>query len=292
MKTTRQSEFGKIKSVVLKKASDAFVSEATITGQWRNVGFLEKPDFLKATAEFESFEKILRNNGTTFHHLPKKEDVTIDSLYCRDASVATDRGMILCNMGKRSRMHEPDAQRRLFEQLQVSILARIENPATLEGGDCAWVDENTLAIGESYRTNPEGITQVKQLLEPNGIEVLVVPLPHYKGPEDVFHLMSVFSPVDRNLAVVYSPLLPISFRNELTRRGFELVEVPDNEFDSMACNVLAAAPRECIMIKGNPETKGRLERSGCAVFEYEGREISLKGGGGPTCLTRPIDRIV
>jgi N-dimethylarginine dimethylaminohydrolase len=115
-------------------------------------------------------------------------------------------------------------------------------------------------------------------------------MPHYKGPSDVFHLMSVLSPVDSNLAVVYSPLIPIVFRNELIARGFELVEVPEAEFDSMGCNVLAIAPRTCLMVKGNPITKSRLEAAGCKVIEYEGAEISVKGGGGPTCLTRPVTR--
>ena len=122
------------------------------------------------------------------------------------------------------------------------------------------------------------------------MEVITVPMPHYRGPSDVFHLMSVLSPVADNLAVVYSPLIPIVFRNELIKRGFELVEVPEVEFDSMGCNVLAIAPRTCLMVKGNPITKSRLEAAGCKVIEYEGAEISVKGGGGPTCLTRPVSR--
>jgi N-dimethylarginine dimethylaminohydrolase len=117
-------------------------------------------------------------------------------------------------------------------------------------------------------------------------------MPHYKGPSDVFHLMSVFSPVDKNLAVVYSPLMPISFRKALLQHGFTLVEVPDSEWDSMGCNVLAIAPREVVIVKGNPITVQRLKEAGCIVHEYEGQEISVKGGGGPTCLTRPIERIV
>jgi N-dimethylarginine dimethylaminohydrolase len=147
-----------------------------------------------------------------------------------------------------------------------------------------------LAVGHTYRTNPEGIRQLKHLLEPNGIEVVVAHMPHYKGPSDVFHLMSVLSPVDKNLAVVYSPLMPIAFRDELIHRGFSFVEVPESEWDSMGCNVLAIAPREVVMVKGNPKTKEGLIKAGCVVHEYDGQEISVKGGGGPTCLTRPIER--
>ncbi len=292
MKTTCQSEVGKIRSIVTKRASDAFVSEELLESQWKVLSFLEKPRLARAVGEFEKFEALLKRNGTIFYYLLHDDKVTIDSLYCRDAAIATDHGMILCNMGKASRINEPEAQHRLFTQYQIPVLGRINAPGTIEGGDCAWVDRNTLAVGESYRTNQEGIRQLKQMLLSFGVEVLVVSLPHYKGPSDVFHLMSVFSPVDRDLAAVYSPLMPIAFRNELIRRGYQLVEVPEGEFESMGCNVLALAPRECVMLKGNPETKRRLEKTGCRVSEYEGREISLKGGGGPTCLTRPIDRYV
>ena len=127
-------------------------------------------------------------------------------------------------------------------------------------------------------------------MHPKEIEVIVVELPHYKGKEDVFHLMSILSPIDKNLAVVYSPLMPIKFRNELLLRGFQLIEVPDGEFESMGCNVLAVAPRDCLMVDGNPITKKLLENAGCQVFSYKGNEISVKGGGGPTCLTRPMQR--
>jgi N-dimethylarginine dimethylaminohydrolase len=193
-------------------------------------------------------------------------------------------------MGKAGRMNEPAAEQRAFEANGIAVLGTITAPGTLEGGDVAWLDENTLAVGHTYRTNEEGIRQLTALLSPLGVTVMSVPMPHYKGPTDVFHLMSVLSPVDTNLAVVYSPLIPIVFRNELIARGYELVEVPDAEFDSMGCNVLALAPRVCLMVKGNPITKARLEKVGCKVIEYEGEEISVKGGGGPTCLTRPVER--
>ena len=214
----------------------------------------------------------------------------MDSIYCRDASIATSKGMIICNMGKEGRRNEPIAQQKAYEAQGIPLLGVITAPGTIEGGDVAWLDSKTLAVGHTYRTNEEGIKQVKALLNPLGVEVITVPMPHYRGPADVFHLMSVLSPVDNNLAVVYSPLIPIVFRNELIARGYELVEVPESEFDSMGCNVLALAPRKCLMVKGNPITKSRLEAAGCKVIEYEGAEISVKGGGGPTCLTRPILR--
>ncbi len=290
MKTTNQSDYGKLKSVFIKRPKEAFVDEKQISSQWKELNFLSMPDFAKAKAEYSEFEKLITQQGAETIHLPYDSSVTMDSIYCRDAAIATDHGMILCNMGKPARKNEPAAERKAFEGKQIKILGEITHPGTLEGGDVTWIDEHTLAVGHTYRTNWDGIRQLKHLVEPHGIKVWVAEMPHYKGPSDVFHLMSVLSPVDKNLAVVYSPLMPISFRNGLIDHGFSLVEVPDAEWDSMGCNVLAIAPREVVMVKGNPMTKQRLIDAGCTVHEYEGQEISVKGGGGPTCLTRPIER--
>ncbi len=284
------SESGKLTSLFIKKAAAAFINDAHVSKHWEALNYLGKPIIDKAFEEYESFEKILKDNGAEIFYFPKDDSVNMDSIYCRDASIATSKGMIICNMGKEGRRNEPIAQQKAYEAQGIPLLGVITAPGTIEGGDVAWLDSKTLAVGHTYRTNEEGIKQVKALLNPLGVEVITVPMPHYRGPADVFHLMSVLSPVDNNLAVVYSPLIPIVFRNELIARGYELVEVPESEFDSMGCNVLALAPRKCLMVKGNPITKSRLEAAGCKVIEYEGAEISVKGGGGPTCLTRPILR--
>ena len=292
MNLTCQSEFGTLQSVFIKKAADAFVDSSTIRQQWQALNFLSEPDFQQAQNEYHHFEKFLRTTNPEIHHFESDGSVTMDSLYCRDASIATDKGMIICRMGKAGRMNEPSAALKVYEKAGIPILGKIESPGTVEGGDVAWLDQNTLAIGRTYRTNAEGIRQMRALLAPCGVSVVEVQLPHYKGPSDVFHLMSIFSPVDKNLAVVYSPLMPIVFREELIQRGYHLIEVPDTEFESMGCNVLAIAPRHCLMVKGNEVTKERLQQAGCTVLEYDGIEISYKGGGGPTCLTRPLWRKV
>jgi N-dimethylarginine dimethylaminohydrolase len=284
------SEFGKLKSVFIKKASAAFINDQHIAAHWEALNYLGKPEINKALQEYDAFEQVFKDNGTELMYLPEDDTVNMDSIYCRDAAIATDKGMIICNMGKAGRKNEPLAEQKAFELSGIPVLGVIQAPGTIEGGDVAWIDKNTLAVGHTYRTNEEGIRQITVLLETIGVKVITVPMPHYKGPSDVFHLMSVLSPVDSNLAVVYSPLIPIVFRNELIQRGYEFVEVPDTEFDSMGCNVLALAPRVCLMVKGNPITKERLEKAGCKVIEYEGEEISVKGGGGPTCLTRPVLR--
>tara|TARA_R110002073_G_scaffold103234_2_gene233740 strand:+ start:40404 stop:41285 length:882 start_codon:yes stop_codon:yes gene_type:complete len=290
-KTTHHSEYLKLTSVFIKSAKEAFQSDNLLENQWKELNYLSKPDFNSALNEYENFESIFRHNKIDVHYFPSDSKVKMDSIYCRDASIATDFGVIICNMGKEGRIHEPKAQLEVYKRSRINVLGQIQEPGTLEGGDVAWLDTETLAVGNTYRTNDEGIKQLKNLLEPKGIEVIVADLPHYQGKEDVFHLMSILSPVDKDLAVVYSPLMPIRFRNELLKRGFQFVEVPEDEFESMGCNVLAISPRNCVMVAGNPKTQKLLEKTGCKVTAYSGNEISVKGGGGPTCLTRPFIRV-
>lgn len=292
MKKTHHSEYLRLETLYLKSAESSFYSEKQLSNQWEELQFISKPNFNESLKEYQAFQLFLANKNIELSFFPEDKKTWIDSIYCRDASIATDFGMIICNMGKKGRLYEPKAQLEVYQKNDIDILGEIKFPGTLEGGDVAWLDLNTLAVGHTYRTNEEGIRQLKSLLQPKGIEVIVVELPHYKGKEDVFHLMSILSPVDKNLAVVYSPLMPIKFRNELLQRGIQLIDVPDGEFESMGCNVLAVAPRDCLMVDGNPITKKLLENAGCQVFSYKGHEISVKGGGGPTCLTRPMERII
>jgi N-dimethylarginine dimethylaminohydrolase len=287
---TCHSEYGIIKTIFIKKALDAFRNQEKIDADWKTLNFLSAPDFKVALTESAQFEKHIRDNGAEVKFFPSEEVLSLDSIYCRDASIATDAGMIICNMGKPARSGEPSACAKEYAKNAIKILGEIKSPGKVEGGDVAWLDTQTLAVGRTYRTNAEGVRQLREMLAPIGVSVLEVQLPHYKGPGDVFHLMSILSPVDKDLAVVYSPLMPIVFREELINRGYRFVEVPESEFDTMGCNVLALAPRKCLMVKGNPKTKEQLHAAGCEVIEYDGQEISYKGGGGPTCLTRPVFR--
>lgn len=290
MNLTCHSEVGRLHTLYLKHADAAFCSDAHIAQHWQLLNYLDAPSYAEAVAEYDGFSRLVEQHAAVVRYFPQDDTVNMDSIYCRDASIATNAGMIICNMGKPLRAHEPASQQKAFTANGVPVLGVITAPGTVEGGDVAWLDDHTLAVGHTYRTNAEGIRQLTALLAPLGVQVVTVPLPHYRGPSDVFHLMSILSPVDHDLAVVYSPLMPIPFRNLLLDRGYHLVEVPDAEFDSMGCNVLALAPRVCLMVAGNPVTRSRLEAAGCTVLEYAGAHISVKGGGGPTCLTRPLWR--
>ncbi|MTI39551.1 dimethylarginine dimethylaminohydrolase family protein [Fulvivirga lutimaris] len=292
MKHTAHSEYGTIEKVLIKDFENAYISQDFINEQWQDLNYLSQPNFEEGQSEYKTFKNLLTTSGTEVESFPLASDVGMDSIYCRDSSIITDFGVIICAMGKQGRVSETKAVKDYYLNNGFELIGEISDGGTIEGGDVAWLDAKTLAVGRTYRTNDEGISQLKALLEPKGIEVIVADLPHYKGKSDVFHLMSILSPVDKDLAVIYSPLMPIRFRELLIDRGFEFVEVPDEEFESMGCNVLAISPRKCLMVDGNPKTLARLQQAGAQVTVYKGEEISVKGGGGPTCLTRPVLRTI
>jgi N-dimethylarginine dimethylaminohydrolase len=287
---TTGGEVGTLRRVVVKHARTAFDDPDEIARDWQALNFTAPPHVERAAVEYDRFLECLKSTGAEILALPSNRDTTLDSIYCRDASLITPYGIVLCSMGKAERATEPSAQHAAFESWKLPIAGAISPPGTIEGGDVLWLDERTVAVGRGYRTNDAGISQFRDLLGNAVDEVVVVPLPHWRGPGDVFHLMSIISPVDRDLAVVYSPLMPVPFREMLAARGIQFVEVPEQEFESMGANVLALAPRVCLMVEGNPVTQARLEAAGARVQTYAGTEISLKGGGGPTCLTRPLTR--
>jgi len=286
---TAQSDTGLLARVAMKHPRDAFVSQKSIDDQWRLLNFTAAPHFERACHEFDRLVQLLLDNGTTVDLLPADGRTGLDSIYVRDASLPTDAGVVLCSMGKALRAGEPAAQADEFARLGLSVLGSIDPPGSVEGGDLTWLDERTLAVGHGYRTNAEGIRQLRGVLDAF-VELVVVPLPYWRGPSDVMHLMSLISPIDTTMAVVYSPLLPVPFRASLVERGFELIEVNDDEFESMGTNVLTIAPRTVVTLRGNPRTRAALEKAGVRVLEYDGTEISVKGAGGPTCLTRPLAR--
>ena len=288
--TTTVSEFGRLTRVLLKHPREAFRSHDAIAAEWKVLGFVAPPSLSKAIEEYDAFADILRASGVQVETLPAEEHTNLDSIYVRDASIVSPRGVILCRMGKRLRAAEPAAQRAVYRSLGIPVVGELTEAACVEGGDVVWLDDHTIAVGHGYRTNEEGILQLRGILGDVIDDLIVVPLPHWRGPGDVLHLMSLISPVADDLAVVYPPLAPVALMETLAERGIRVVPVDAGEYETMGCNVLAIAPRRVLMLNGNPRTRAALESAGCEVHGYDGSEISLKGDGGPTCLTAPVWR--
>lgn len=289
MATTMQDDYSDLAQVLVRHAREAFIDQATLDAQWQALNFLQVPDFAQACRESDSFISLLQNAGAEVIQLPRDPRLSIDAIYARDAAVVCDRGVVLANMGKKNRLQEPDVLADYLTANTIPVAGRIAGSGKIEGGDVAWVDRKTLAVALGYRSNAEGIRQLQAMVGPD-IEIIPVPLPHWNGPEDVLHLMSFFSPIAERMAVVYSRLMPVPFRELLLERGYHFIEVPDAEYDSLGCNVLAIAPKKVVIAQGNPQVVKALRAVGCEVIEFAGRDISWKGSGGPTCLTRPLGR--
>jgi N-dimethylarginine dimethylaminohydrolase len=274
-----------IRRVLVRRPDETFaVAEPE---RWH---YTSRPDLGAAQAEHDALVSVLRQAGAEVIYHEEPQPDRADAIYVFDPVLMTNDGTVALSMGKDLRRGEEMALAQCLESMGVPTRFRLEGEARAEGGDLLWLDDSTLALGLGFRTNGEGLRQLRQGLATSGIEVLSFDLPYFSGPDACLHLLSLISMVDHDLAVIYPPLLPVPLWEELRRRGFRLIEVPDEEFPTMGPNVLALAPRECLMLEGNPVTQQRLQESGCTVHTYRGREISLKAEGGPTCLTRPILR--
>jgi N-dimethylarginine dimethylaminohydrolase len=252
---------------------------------WRSYGWHADPDIEAAMSEHAAFVDVLRS---------MVDDVVVgatpDAVYAYDPTLVTDAGVIPLRPGKEGRRGEPAIVGAELERAGCTILPALAAPATAEGGDMLFLDDRTLLVGLGYRTNIQAVEQLRPRLAEQGVEVLTFDLPHFHGPAECLHLMSFISMLDRDLAVVYPPMMPVRLMQLLEERGATFVEVPDEEFPTMGPNVLALGPRQALALAGNPVTRERMEAVGVDVTTYAGDHISINGDGGPTCLTRPLAR--
>jgi len=253
------------------------------TSDWERFAWRGQPDPGRLAGEHEELCLLLEEAGAEVVVAPA---TTLDAIYAFDPAVVADAGAVLLRPGKPERADEVEALAAALEGAGVPVAARLEAPALAEGGDTAWLDERTFLAGGGYRTNRAGIEALARIL---GVETIAVDLPHFHGPGEVMHLLSLFSPLDRDLVVGYPPLMPVVLVQLFAERGIEIVEVPDEEFETMGPNALALGPRRALLLDRNVETRRRLERAGVEVTVYRGEQLS-KGDGGPTCLTRPLLR--
>ncbi len=255
---------------------------------WRAFGWRAEPDPVVLATEHEAFCTILADAGAELIVAEAPLPANPDAIYVYDPALVCDAGALILRPGKQARRDEPDAMAADLLAAGVPVVGSLDAPATAEGGDTLWLDERTLLVGHGYRTNAPGIEALARMLP--DVDVVAFDLPHHRGPGEVLHLMSLISPLDDDLALVYLPLLPVRLAQLLVERGVQMIEVPDEEFETMGPNVLALAPRVALALDGNDRTRRRMEQAGVEVLVYEGNEISYKGDGGPTCLTRPILR--
>jgi N-dimethylarginine dimethylaminohydrolase len=277
-----QSMTAPLREVLVKRPGAAFGAAFDDPAH----GFLHPVDLEVARSEHQAFVELLAGLGPKVHVLDT-EIASPDLVYTFDPLLVTDRGAIPLRPGKPNRAREPAAIEAWTTAAGIPTIGRIDAPGTVEGGDTFWLRPDLLCIGRTLRTDDDGAHQLAALV---GGDVRIFDVPYWRGPAELIHLLSVISPVADDLAVVYLPLLPVGLWRLLAELGIRLIEVPDEEFPTLGCNVLAVRPGVVIVAEGNPRTAAALAAAGCEVHAYPATEIGVNGSGGPTCMTRPILR--
>jgi N-dimethylarginine dimethylaminohydrolase len=284
------SMVGRLQRVLVCSPRAAGWKQPSVADRWRELGFLHPPDFATAQAQHDDLCRQLESAGADVLHLPAASDLSLDAVYTHDPSLASDHGLIGLHPGKANRV--PEAQRHIefCRSAGMTVLGQIQPPGKTEAGDMVWLDSTTLLIGQGYRTNAAGIAQMRALLQPHGVEVISAPLPYGPGPSACLHLMSLMSLLDQHTALVDLPWLAVETVELLQSRGYRLVEIDYSERDTLACNVLSLGDKRLLALEENRSTNQKLRQAGFDVRTFPGSELCVNGGGGPTCLTRPLLR--
>ena len=281
---------GRLKRVLVCSPRAAGWNQPYIADHWRELGFFHPPNFPIAQAQHDELCRQLESAGAEVFQLPPAADLSLDAVYTHDPSLASDHGLIGLLPGKPNRIPEAQRQVEFCRSLGMPVLGQIQPPGKTEAGDMVWLGPTTLLIGQGYRTNATGTAQMRALLQPHGIEVLAAPLPYGPGPSACLHLMSLMSLLDQHTALVDLPWLAVETVELLQSRGYRLVEIDYSERDTLACNVLSLGDNRLLALEENRETNQKLRRAGFEVMTFPGSELCVNGGGGPTCLTRPLLR--
>jgi N-dimethylarginine dimethylaminohydrolase len=284
------SMVGALKRVLVCSPRTACWHQSERAARWRELGFAHPPDFDTAQAQHQALCRELEACGAEVEDIPPAMELSLDAVYAHDASLPTDFGLILMRPGKANRVSEGKHHGSFCQILGIPMLAKITAPATTEAGDMVWLDAKTLLIGHGYRTNAQGIQQIRALLATKGVEVLSAPLLHGLGPSACLHLMSLISLLDEKTVLVDLPWLAVETVELLKARGYQFVEIDYSERDTLACNVLSLGEKRLLALEENAKTNQKLRASGFDVRTFPGSELCINGSGGPTCLTRPLLR--
>jgi N-dimethylarginine dimethylaminohydrolase len=281
---------GTLRRVLVCTPEAAGWNSPECSARWKELAFQHPPDFSRAKDQHAALRRELESAGVEVTLLPASTQLTLDAVYTHDPSLLTDFGAIPFNTGKATRAGEAKSHASFYSQIGFPILGEVAAPAKAEAGDMVWLDAKTLLVGLGYRTNLAGVEQLRSLLSGKGVQVLTAPLPYGPGPSACLHLMSLISLLDEHTAIVDLPWLSVETVELLKARGYRFVEIDYNERETLACNVLSLGKGRLLAIAENSKTNDKLRHAGFDVRTFSAPEICSNGGGGPTCLTRPLLR--
>ncbi len=279
-----------LKKVLMKKPQ-SIMSEVNLE-KWNYGSPLSQERIDK---DYKEFEKIIRNSGVQINYLQIEEEQKelCDSIFTHDPSLLLNQGAIILNMGKKLRKEEARLHKKFYDRNNIPIIGEIKENGTVEGGDCLWIDNKTLLVGESYRSNKDGINQLSKILSRLNIKCIPIKLTKNNNPNSCFHLMSIISMLDYDLAIGCLSKIPENMKEILKKRNIKLIGISEEEYiksKTLAVNILALSPRKLVLINGYPKTQKLLLDEGNELNLFNGSELCIKAEGGPTCLTRAILR--
>jgi N-dimethylarginine dimethylaminohydrolase len=285
-----QNMVSPLKKVLMKRPQN-FMSKVDIK-KWNYTSQLDQEIL---NENYNEFYKIIKNSGAEIVDLKlrNENEELCDSIFTHDPSLVLNDGAIILNMGKNLRKKEIEEHSNFYNEEKIPIIGKVINDGTVEGGDCLWINNKTLFVGESHRTNKIGIDQLDDIVKRHNVKLISTKLPSYNHENSCFHLMSLISMLDENLAIACVSLLTEDLSNLLKENKIEIIEMPEDEYlksKTLSVNILALSPRNLVAMKGYPKTIDLLIKSGCEINLFSGNELCIKAEGGATCLTRPIWR--
>ena len=285
-----QNMVSHLKKVLMKRPQN-FMSKVDLQ-KWNYTSPLDQKIL---NENYNEFYKIIKTSGAEIVDLKLKNEneELCDSIFTHDPSLVLNEGAIILNMGKNLRKKETEEHTNFYNKEKIPIIGKVINDGTVEGGDCLWLNKKTLLVGESHRTNKIGIDQLDDIVNKHDIKLMPIKLPKYNNENSCFHLMSLISMLDNDLAIGCMSLLPTDLINLLKENDIKIIGIPEDEYfksKTLAVNILALSPRNLVVMKGYPKTIDLLIKSGCNVNLFSGDELCIKTEGGATCLTRPIWR--
>ena len=281
-----ESEYGRLRRVLLHAPTTAELGPviAEDPAKWL---FRERPYVGKLLREYEEFIDALRAEGVELIFVEGAG--TPNQLYVRDAGLVTRLGAVIGNFRHQVRRGEEEPIIRKLSELGIPIVLRMRDDAHFEGGDAIFVDDE-LWVGYGVRTNLRGIQELKKTLEGKVVR-RVRPL-RLRERGWLIHLDQALGVVSPSICLIYKDALPPEAVRLLEAKGFELIEIPEEEAKTMAANVLAIDEGKVILADGydmNRRTRRALESRGVDVIAVPMREL-IKGNGGPRCMSLPLLR--
>ena len=259
-----------------------------VADRWQELGFFHPPDFATAQAQHDELCRQLESAGAEVFHLPalpifRSMRSTLTILPWLPITASSP-----CIPASRTAFRKRSATSNSAAALACRCWVKLSRREKLKPATWCGSIRNTLLIGQGYRTNTAGIAQMRALLEPHGVEVMSAPLPYGPGPSACLHLMSLMSLLDEQTVLVDLPWLAVETVELLQSRGYRFIEIEYSERDTLACNVLSLGEKRLLALEENRKTNQKLRQAGFDVRTFPGSELCVNGGGGPTCLTRPL----